>query len=659
MPKATQPKALSTELHDFQLQGLHWLLEKESPKLPAEGTKDVVQLWQPHPTMRGAFTNLATNFSVTKPPLASGGILADDMGLGKTIQIISLIMAARQLGCRAPDSCSATLILAPVSVMSNWSTQIKKHIKEDYALRVMFYHGNRKEPISPKSIGNFDVVISTYDSISSEWHSQKSTSLPRKSGVFSVKWRRVILDEGHNIRNPKAKKAIAVTNLMAQSRWVLTGTPIINNLKDLFSLVRFLGLSGGLDSLEIFHAAIMRPVITGDARGSRALQMLMAGICLRRKKEMSFIDLRLPDLSEYVHKVTLLPHEQEKYDAFEAQAKGTLDLYQKKAGGRDASDTYRHLLEVLLRMRQLCNHWKMISEERLDSIMKQLEAEGMVDLTEENKSALQKMLQLSIDSQEDCPICLESYTDPLITKCAHIFCAACIERVIETQHKCPMCRAELESLATTTVKPARETGTLPPPTAEQAADKESLDSNASSKVSALMSILKASAQDPANKTIVFSQWTTFLTLLEPHLRAANMEFTRIDGSMAATARDAALEQFDTSPTCTIMLASLSVCSVGLNLVAANQVILSDSWWAPAIEDQAVDRVHRLGQKRETKVFRLVVEGSIEERVLGIQEDKRKLMGLAFAEKEGGKKKKKRATGVADLERLLGTQPRRR
>jgi SWI/SNF-related matrix-associated actin-dependent regulator of chromatin subfamily A3 len=172
------------------------MLEKENPKLPAEGTKDIVQLWQRHPSTRNAFMNMATNFSVTNPALASGGILADDMGLGKTIQTISLIMADRQLGQHAPDSSNATLILAPVSVMSNWSTQIKKHIKEEYALRVMFYHGTRKQPITPKEIKKYDVVISTYDSVSSEWHSQKSVTLPRKSGVFSVKWRRIILDEG-------------------------------------------------------------------------------------------------------------------------------------------------------------------------------------------------------------------------------------------------------------------------------------------------------------------------------------------------------------------------------------------------------------------------------------------------------------------------------
>lgn len=381
----------------------------------------------------------------------------------------------------------------------------------------------------------------------------------------------------------------------------------------------------------------------------------MGAICLRRKKEMGFIDLRLPELSEYIHRVTLFPHEQEKYNALDAQAKGTLELYRNRMGSKNAADTYRHLLEVLLRMRQLCNHWKLVGEERLESIMEQLEAEGVVDLTDENKVALQKMLQLAIDSQEDCPICLETLTDPVITKCTHVFCTPCIERVIEVQHKCPMCRADLESLASTTVKPAKETAAPPPLTQEQVADKESLEQNSSSKVKALLSILNASAKDPANKTIIFSQWTSFLDVLTPHLDSAGYNYTRIDGSMTAVQRDAALEVFDTSPDTTIMLASLAVCSVGLNLVAANQVILSDSWWAPAIEDQAVDRVHRLGQKRETKVFRLVVEGSIEERVLGIQEDKRKLMSLAFAEKEVGRKGRRGAAGLADLERLLGGQ----
>jgi SWI/SNF-related matrix-associated actin-dependent regulator of chromatin subfamily A3 len=109
---------------------------------------------------------------------------------------------------------------------------------------------------------------------------------------------------------------------------------------------------------------------------------------------------------------------------------------------------------------------------------------------------------------------------------------------------------------------------------------------------------------------------------------------------------------DEDPETRILLASLSVCSVGLNLVAANTVILADSWWAPAIEDQAVDRVHRLGQTREVKVWRLVMEGTVEERVLDIQAEKRELVGKAFQDGEGAKGKKFQESRTSDIARVL-------
>lgn len=107
---------------------------------------------------------------------------------------------------------------------------------------------------------------------------------------------------------------------------------------------------------------------------------------------------------------------------------------------------------------------------------------------------------------------------------------------------------------------------------------------------------------------------------------------------------------ESDPDTKILLASLAVCSVGLNLVAADTVILADSWWAPAIEDQAVDRVHRLGQTRPCTVWRLVMEDSIEERVLEIQSEKRKLVGKAFQEKS--KRGKEKTTRMGDVLKLL-------
>jgi SWI/SNF-related matrix-associated actin-dependent regulator of chromatin subfamily A3 len=125
MPRADQPAGLLTKLHPFQLQGLQWMLDKESPQLPAVGSKGAVQFWKRNEQDSNLFTHIATNFTSSQAPhLASGGILADDMGLGKTLQVISLILADKTLKRRGDGVSGATLILAPVSVMSNWSTQV-------------------------------------------------------------------------------------------------------------------------------------------------------------------------------------------------------------------------------------------------------------------------------------------------------------------------------------------------------------------------------------------------------------------------------------------------------------------------------------------------------------------------------------------------------
>ena len=290
-----------------------------------------------------------------------------------------------------------------------------------------------------------------------------------------------------------------------------------------------------------------------------------------------------------------------------------------------------------------------LCKDRVTGLMDELMQHKQVKLTSENVKALQGLLQLSIEQQEECPICYEPFQTEtsVISSCAHCFHRTCIEQVIKIQAKCPMCRGDMPD-DTCLVQPAEELSE------ENQTAKLSEQADApSSKVKDLLTLLKATAaKDKGTKTVIFSQWTSFLNIVQKHISLAGFRFCRLDGSMSAAARDAAIDSLNTDDKCTIMLASLSVCSVGLNLTAASQVIMTDSWWAPAIEDQATDRVYRLGQTKPVIVWRLTMEDSIESRVLEIQADKRNLVKTAFGEGATGKRGRERAARFADIQRLL-------
>lgn len=183
---------------------------KESPELPKAGSTDVVQLWKCN--AKGQYWNAASEYLTSSPPtLLSGGILADDMGLGKTLQIISLILTG---------GAGPTLIVAPVSVMSNWEQQIRRHVKDEHMLSTHIHHGANKKTL--KELMAFDVVITTYGQVSRE----KDAGVQKVLTSPQAKWRRMVLDEGHTIRNARTKAALAACEVPAKSRWVLTGTPM-------------------------------------------------------------------------------------------------------------------------------------------------------------------------------------------------------------------------------------------------------------------------------------------------------------------------------------------------------------------------------------------------------------------------------------------------
>ncbi|KAI0379818.1 SNF2 family N-terminal domain-containing protein [Hypomontagnella monticulosa] len=631
LPKASQPSSIQSMLLPHQLQGLAWMLSKENPQLPAKGSKEIVQLWKCN--NHGNFVNIVSNHITKTPPkLVSGGVLADDMGLGKTLQVISLIMSSG-------FSDGPTLIVSPVGVMSNWEQQIQQHVKEDQQPRIFRYHG--PGTYTKSDLMNYDIVITTYDKLRNDQSKGRA--------LFQVKWRRVVLDEAHAIRNFSTARAKAAFEVEAKSRWMLTGTPIVNSAKDFLSALKFLKITGGIEETTIFLSLIDRPLASASAGeqgepiklAKQLFQSLTRDLTLRRRKDMAFVDLKLPPKTEFIHRIKLRDDERARYDALFSETTKILEEYRHARGNRNHRQgpqiRFTSVLEKLLRLRQLCCHWTLCGGQ-VKEVLRPLEGEKLVTLTPENLQILRQALLTANNEGEECPICTDAISvhTPIITACKHRFGKACITRALELDPRCPMCRQNLTPDSIIELQPTDD-------------DQKFDGDTRSSKTVALEKILKARLKDPKSKVIVFSQWTSFLDIIAKLLDEGDYKYCRLEGSMTVARRDKSIDALNNDPDTRIMLASLGASGVGLNLVVADTVILVDSWWAPAIEDQAVDRVHRLGQTRETQVWKLVVDDSVEERVLGIQAKKRDLVNLAFQDKV---REQTETTRLDDVLRLL-------
>lgn len=248
------------------------------------------------------------------------------------------------------------------------------------------------------------------------------------------------------------------------------------------------------------------------------------------------------------------------------------------------------------------------------------------------------MVEVLQDGEDlDCPICISPFTDIVITCCAHVFCRRCILKVINgSNSRCPLCRRSLSegdlfSAPLESLKNEDQDTLHSKPTTSSAPQ--------SSKVSSLIKLLKDSRdQNPTRKSIIYSQFKKMLLFLEEPLKEAGFKTLRLDGSMSAKKRMQVIEEFGSSKSDgpLVLLASLRSSGAGINLTAASVVYLLEPWWNPAVEEQAMDRVHRIGQKEEVRIVRMIARDSIEERVLDLQEKKKRLAREAFVGKAGSR-----------------------
>ncbi|KAF9286692.1 hypothetical protein BGZ68_002645 [Mortierella alpina] len=612
-----------------------------------------------------------------------GGILGDDMGLGKTVQTMALIVSRpsppidddviwddrREYYEPPPESklvkTKTTLVIAPVALVYQWAEELRTKTQPGL-LKVFIHHGQRKIS-DPEELRSYDVVITTNHTLMYDFgHKDPIPAKCKPIGVlFKVKFHRVVLDEAHTIKNKQTKASIACARIAANYRWCLTGTPIQNNIDELYSLIRFLGIKPYCEWAN-FREKISTPMKRSQQYGPamQRVQALLKAVCLRRTKT-SKVDgkpiLNLPARNVDKVETQFSVDERAFYDALEQRTRDRFNAY-VKAG--TVMKNYSNILLLLLRLRQACCHPHLITD--FDKVTDQ------EDEPVDKKNHVQKLLDNLLDDVRrrliergldavECPICMDIGEESVIlSKCGHIYCRACItahlyNHVDDEDRKCPECRRvtsvqDLISVADFNARfnPAPEVAPSDPKGKGKAVDTpgdsgvgpalaievpEALDQwISSSKIDRMINVVK-DVMARGEKVIVFSQFVSLLHLVEKPLQQENIKYLMYHGSMSAENRNRAVMQMTTDPTVPLMLISLKCGSLGLNLTVANHVVMMDPWWNPAVENQAIDRVHRIGQTKDVFVHRLCIPDTVEDRILALQAKKQALADGALGEGE--------------------------
>ncbi|SCU81422.1 LAFA_0C04808g1_1 [Lachancea sp. 'fantastica'] len=661
------PPELTVNLMKHQRQGLHWLLqvEKSSKK---------------------------------------GGLLADDMGLGKTVQAIALMIANRS----SDENCKTNVIVAPVAVLRVWEAEVRTKVNKNTKLKVLIFGGSGGAKVQTyRSLLRYDVVLVSYQTLASElkkhWparltqESEEPTvvDVPDIKAINSLKERneywspffcdqsifyRIILDEAQNIKNKKTQSSKACCALFSTYRWALSGTPVQNNIMELYSLIRFLRISP-YNREQRFRMDIGNPLgrVSNDydshdrKQATKKVQVLLRAVMLRRTKD-SQIDgkpiLELPEKIINNEEQTLEGEELTFYtDLEQKNQKKAEKLMNNRSKGN-----YSSILTLLLRLRQACCHSELVimgehkSETSKVANGKNFENDWLrlFELARRmpgiGKSAVIEGLE-----NMTCPYCMEQMeldSAVVITPCGHMLCDGCADQYFEDIRSqgntrkivnsgyavpCLVCNRIVDDNAVVTYKLYDQAvnqnlsvqGLKEEYEVEMRAQRDRLKKGYQVKLDSLQpsvkilqcldivrKVLDSSEQE---KVIVFSQFTTFFDILQHFIRKElGIPHLRYDGSMNAQARASTIEEFYKNPNRRILLISMKAGNSGLTLTCANHVILVDPFWNPFVEEQAMDRCYRISQTRAVQVHKLLVKNSVEDRILELQRKKRELVESAMS-----------------------------
>lgn len=608
-----QPKLVSGgKMREYQLEGLEWLKT----------------LW-----MNGLC-----------------GILADEMGLGKTVQAISLIAFFKENNISGPF-----LVAAPLSTVRNWIEEFKKWTPE---INTVLYHGSKDEraeirkkhmKMHQQSKFEFPVVVTSYEICMND-----------RNFLANYKWRYIVVDEGHRLKNMNCRLIKELMTYQSANRLLITGTPLQNNIAELWSLLHFLlpEVFNDLDSFERWFdfSSVLDDRDDADGKAKKrknnlvsTMHAILKPFLLRRVK--TDVETSLPPKREYILYAPLTSEQQEIYREILAgtartyledkaveriEARSRTSSLKRKANdsgrstrakavktGRTATpvsnasraDTPNSVASTgsTRRGRRAGRHnYEEISDHEFNSRLKQMEKDENADLNGNNAS--------SSEADTDEEAARERSRTLKLAK----------REIASKRLQNPVMQARLACNSPHNFYWPFSSGH---PDVDGDLDLPPVDETliTSSGKLLLLDTLLPHLLELKHKILIFSQFKTTLDILETYCTdLRSWPVCRIDGSISQEDRYEQITSFN-SPKSEhkIFLLSTRAGGQGINLVAADTVILFDSDWNPQQDLQAMDRAHRIGQKRPVIVYRFATRGTVEETLLLKADSKRRLEKLVI------------------------------
>ena len=542
------------------------------------------------------FQNKTVDMMIEHEHMNGGGMLFSEAGTGKSISVIALIQKSDI------KKDTTTLIICPAGLIKNWVNEFRIHTSLVIEDNIIEYHGTNRKNIL-KNVKNKNkckiknkVIITSFNIIEKDVDIRK------------IHYDRIVLDECHYIRNSKTKIFNSIMLLNEDSkRWVLTATPFFNGSDDLFAYFKF--VFNNYDNLSEW-----KKEFNNDYTSVKKLNELIKKHSITFKKKDVLKDL---PVKTYVNiSLEFSNIERKFYNALKNYSLIRIKkIYKQKLklkGNIDLTNLLNsNTMTLILRLRQCCDSFQIINMKRLHKF-KEKDKSNIIAATK-----LLEFYNTQTALQEECPICYDDIGDIIANPCGHKCCNKCWDILNKKTDcnrstltcdpschlKCPICRSHIVSL-------------------DKCSDNSNLQQNSDDETTVFISTkiqkIKELIQDILSKNekvIIVSQWTTMLNLImkatTQNSELSDGNYIKLTGNVTLQQRDINVNNFQTNPNCKICFLSLMACAEGLNLTAANHVILVDSWFNNSKMLQVSERVNRIGQTKPVYIYNIAIKDSIE------------------------------------------------